>query len=371
MQEKQAMSNVTDSKVREKQTNQPGEKGQTTALLQQKRVGTLLMQLRAFIALFLIVVIFAFLSPDFLTPGNIVISINHASIYAILAIGMSFTILTGGIDLSVGSVVGLAGMIAGCLISQGLILPMFGAIVYFNVWMIVLITLIIGILIGLINGWVITRFNVVPFIATLGMLYVARGFAMLTSNGATFPNLAGDPSLQNTGFPFLGAGLILGIPTPIWLMAVTGLIAGFVATRTPFGRRVYAVGGNQRAAELAGIRVNRIKLIVYAISGFCAALAGLIIASQLQAAQPNAGNTYELTAIAAVVLGGTSLFGGRGSISGSIIGAFVISVLGDGMVLIGVSEFWQMVVKGLVIILAVVIDQVQVRVQRRAAQAKA
>jgi erythritol transport system permease protein len=365
------VSPTTGAELKEKPTGQPGEKKPTASLLQRKGVGTLLLQLRAFIALFLIVIIFAFLSPNFLTPGNIVISINHASIYAILAIGMAFTILTGGIDLSVGSIVGLAGMLAGYLIYQGLALPIFGVIVYFNVWAIVIVTLIVGVLIGLLSGWVITRFNVVPFIATLGILYVARGFAMLISNGATYPNLAGDPALENTGFPFLGSGQILGIPTPIWLMAVTGIIAAFVATRTPFGRRVYAVGGNQRAAELAGIRVNRIKLIVYAISGFCAALAGLIIASQLQAAQPNAGNTYELTAIAAVVLGGTSLFGGRGSIGGSIIGAFVISVLGDGMVLIGVSEFWQMVVKGIVIILAVVIDQVQVRVQRRAAQAKA
>ncbi|MBV9231460.1 MAG: ABC transporter permease [Chloroflexi bacterium] len=361
------MPSTARPELSEKPVSQPGEKGQRS---RQKQLGTLLLRLRAFIALILIIVIFAFLSPNFLTPGDIVISIDHASIYAILAIGMSFTILTGGIDLSVGSMVGLAGMIAGSLIYQGLVLPMFGVIVYFNPWIIISITLIIGILIGLINGWVITRFNVVPFIATLGMLYVARGLALLTSNGATFPNLGGDPSLGNTGFPFLGSGQILGIPTPIWLMAVTGLIAAFVATRTPFGRRVYAVGGNQRAAELAGIRVNRIKLIVYAISGFCAALVGLIIASQLQAAQPDAGNTYELTAIAAVVLGGTSLFGGRGSIGGSIIGAFVISVLGDGMVLIGVSEFWQMVVKGVVIVLAVVIDQVQLRLQRRASLAK-
>ncbi len=362
------LSSTLRPKLKEVPTSQSGEKGQGS---RWKRVGALLLHLRAFIALFLIIIIFSFLSPNFLTPGDIVISIEHASIYAILAIGMSFTILTGGIDLSVGSIVGLAGMIAGSLIYQGLVLPMFGVVVYFNIWIVILITLIIGILIGVVNGWVITRFNVVPFIATLGMLYVARGFALLISNGATFPNLQGDPTLGNTGFPFLGSGQILGIPLPIWLMAVVGLIAAFVAIRTPFGRRVYAVGGNPRAAVLTGIRVNRIKIFVYAISGFCAALVGLIIASQLQAAQPNAGNTYELTAIAAVVLGGTSLFGGRGSIGGSIIGAFVISVLGDGMVLIGVSEFWQMIVKGVVIILAVVIDQLQVRLQKRSSLAQA
>jgi erythritol transport system permease protein len=365
------MSNLLSTirpKPKEKTASLSGGKEQGT---RWKRLGALLLRLRAFIALFLIVIIFSVLSPNFLTSGDIVISIEHASIYAILAIGMSFTILTGGIDLSVGSIVGLAGMIAGGLLYQGLVLPMFGVIVYFNVWVVILITLIIGILIGLVNGWVITRFNVVPFIATLGMLYIARGLALLTSNGATFPNLAGDPHLGNTGFPSLGSGLILGIPLPIWLMVATGIIATFIATRTPFGRRVYAVGGNPRAAMLTGIRVDRIKLFVYAISGFCAALVGLIIASQLQAAQPDTGNTYELTAIAAVVLGGTSLFGGRGSIGGSIIGAFVISVLGDGMVLIGVSEFWQMIVKGVVIILAVVIDQIQVRLQRRSSLAQA
>jgi erythritol transport system permease protein len=341
------------------------------AWFQPGQPGSLLLYLRAFIALALIIVIFSFLSPNFLTLSDVIIMTDHASIYAILATGMAFTVLTGGIDLSVGSIVGLIGMVAGSLIAQGLILPMFGVIVYFNIWVVILITLIIGVLVGLVNGWVITRFNVVPFVATLGMLYVARGLALLTSNGATFPNLVGDPTLGNTGFPFLGSGQILGLPMPIWLMIVIGLIASFVATRTPFGRRVYAVGGNQRAAELSGIRVNQVKLIVYAISGFCAALAGLIIASQLQASQPEAGNTYELTAIAAVVLGGTSLFGGRGSIGGSIIGAFVISVLGDGLVLIGVSEFWQMVVKGVVIVLAVIIDQLQVRLQRRAALARA
>ncbi len=362
------LSSTPRPNLKEESTSQSGEKGQGS---RWKRLGGLLLQLRAFIALFLIIIIFSFLSPNFLTPGDIVISIEHASIYALLAIGMSFTILTGGIDLSVGSIVGLAGMIAGSLIYQGLALPMFGVIVYFNIWIVILITLIIGMLIGMVNGWVITRFNVVPFIATLGMLYVARGFALLTSNGATFPDLQGDPSLGNTGFLFLGSGQILGIPLPIWLMAVAGLIAAFVAARTPFGRRVYAVGGNPKAAILTGIRVNRIKLFVYAISGFCAALVGLIIASQLQAAQPDAGNTYELTAIAAVVLGGTSLFGGRGSIGGSIIGAFVISVLGDGMVLIGVSEFWQMIVKGVVIILAVAIDQIQVRLQKRPSLAQA
>jgi len=323
-----------------------------------------LFKLRALIALVLLVVIFSTLSPAFLTTGNLVILAKHVAINAILAVGMTYVILTGGIDLSVGSVVGLAAMIAGGLINQGLVLPIFGVVVYFNVWIIILLTLLAGVLVGGVNGLVITRFRVAPFIATLGMMYVARGFALLRSNGATFPNLVGEAELGNTGFQLLGSGSFIGIPVPIWLMIVFGVAGVFIANKTPFGRRVFAIGGNERAAELSGIRVNRIKLSVYMISGFCAAMTGLIIASQLLAAHPATGETFELNAIAAVVLGGTSLSGGRGGVGGTIIGAFVIGVLSDGLVLLGVSEFWQIVIKGLVIILAVVVDQLQQRLQR-------
>lgn len=323
-----------------------------------------LFKLRALIALALLIVIFSTLSPAFLTTGNLVILAKHVAINAILAIGMTYVILTGGIDLSVGSVVGLAAMIAGGLINQGLVLPMFGVVVYFNVWIIILLTLLAGALIGGVNGLVITRFRVAPFIATLGIMYVARGFALLRSNGATFPNLVGEAELGNTGFQILGSGSYIGIPVPIWLMIAFGVVGVFIANKTPFGRRVFAIGGNERAAELSGVRVNRIKLSVYMISGFCAAMTGLIIASQLLAAHPATGETFELNAIAAVVLGGTSLSGGRGGVGGTIIGAFVIGVLSDGLVLLGVSEFWQIVIKGIVIILAVVVDQIQQRLQR-------
>ncbi|WP_376797014.1 ABC transporter permease, partial [Thermogemmatispora sp.] len=295
--------------------------------LQRKQLQTLLFQLRALVALIILVIIFSLLSPDFLTLNDLTIVAEHVSINALLAIGQSFVILTAGIDLSVGSIVGLTAMVAGYLISQGLPLPMFGVVVYFNVAVVLLIGLLVGGGLGLINGLVITRLGVAPFIATLGMLYAARGLALLTSNGATFPDLGGDPALGNTGFPFLGTGNLLGVPMPIWLMLLCGGVAAFVASRTPFGRQVYAIGGNERAAQLSGIRVKRVKLLVYVISGVCAALTGLVIASQLQAAQPATGESYELNAIAAVVLGGTSLFGGRGTILGSIIGAFVIGVL--------------------------------------------
>ena len=312
-------------------------------------------------------IVFAFLSPAFLTTGNLVILTKQVALNAILGIGMTFVILTGGIDLSVGSIVGLCGMIAGGLINEGLILPMFGVSIFFNIWIVMLLTLLVGVLVGVINGLLITRLNVAPFIATLGVLYVARGAALLRSNGATFPNLVGKEELGNTGFPILGAGTFLNLPYPIWIMVVFALIATFIASKTPFGRQVYAVGGNERAAELSGIRVKRIKLLTYMISGFCAAMVGLIITSQLVASHPATGETFELNAIAVVVLGGTSLMGGRGTMGGTIVGAFVIGVLSNGMVLLGISAFWQMVIKGLVIVLAVVIDQLQHRMQQRAA----
>ncbi len=325
----------------------------------------LFLQLRTLIALFILAIVFSFTAPSFLTSGNLVIMVKQVALNAILGVGMTFVILTGGIDLSVGSIVGLAGMVAGGLINEGLLLPMFGLSVFFNIPIVIVMTLAVGALIGMINGFVITRLNVTPFIATLGMLYLARGAALLRSNGATFPNLVGNPTLGNTGFPLLGTGTLLGLPYPIWVMLVFALIATFVATKTPFGRQVYAVGGNERAAELSGVRVNRTKIIVYMISGFCAAVVGLIITSQLVAAHPATGTSYELNAIAVVVLGGTSLSGGRGSIFGTIIGAFVIGVLNNGMVLIGLSDFVQTAITGFVIIAAVVIDQFQQRLQRQ------
>lgn len=326
-----------------------------------------LLKLRAFLALIMLFVIFSILSPAFLQPGNLVILAKQVAINAILGIGMTFVILAAGIDLSVGSIVGLAGMIAGGLIHEGLILPWFGVSIFFNVWIVMLITMLVGVAIGWINGTLITRLNVPPFIATLGMLYIARGAALLRSNGATFPNLVGRESLGNTGFEALGQGTLLGLPYPIWIMIVLTLIAMYIANKTPFGRHVYAIGGNEKAAELSGIRVNRVKVLTYMISGFCAAVVGLIVTSQLVAAHPATGETYELNAIAVVVLGGTSLMGGRGTIGGSVIGAFVIGVLNNGLVLLGVTQFWQIVIKGLVIILAVIVDQMQQRTQERLA----
>ena len=329
----------------------------------------LIFQLRAVIVLVLLTAAFAFASPAFLTGGNLTILVKHVAINAILGVGMTFVILSGGIDLSVGSIAGLSGIIAGLLIHSGLVLRSFGIVVYFHTWLVIVIAILSGALVGAINGALIAYLRVAPFITTLGSLYVARGSALLISNGATFPNLTGKPDLGNTGFLWLGSGSILGLPIAIWLMIAFAGFGIFLAERTPFGRRVYAVGGNERAAELSGVRVPRIKLAVYVISGICSAMVGLIIAAQLASAHPATGETFELNAIAAVVLGGTSLMGGRGSVASTIIGAFVIGVLADGLILLGVSQFWQIVIKGLVIVLAVILDQLQQRYSRRAAAA--
>lgn len=319
------------------------------------------LRLRAFIALGVVTLVFSILSPEFLTTGNLSILVKHVAINAILAIGMTFVILSGGIDLSVGSIVGFCGMVSGLLLSRGLVLESFGVVVYPHAWFVIVVALAAGMAIGAGNGMIVSRLGVAPFIATLGSMYVARGAALLMSGGATFPNLGGDPSLGNTGFPWVGVANVVGLPVPVWLMAVLAGAAMFLASRTPFGRHVYAVGGNERAARLSGVRVAQVRLRVYVMSGFCAALVGVIIAAQLGAAHPATGSTFELNAIAAVVLGGTSLMGGRGTVGGTLIGAFVIGVLADGLVLLGVSEFYQMVVKGLVIVLAVVLDQFQKR----------
>ncbi|MDR3515946.1 MAG: ABC transporter permease [Azospirillaceae bacterium] len=327
----------------------------------------LLLNLRTFIALLAVVVFFSATVPGFLSEANLIIMSKHVALNAFLAIGMTFVIITGGIDLSVGSIVGLSGMVAGALILNGLDLGPVGYTIYFSVPEIIAITIVLGAILGIFNGLLITRLKVAPFIATLGTLYIARGAAMLSSDGGTFPNLIGKAELGNTGFPTLGTATVLGLPLSIWILIVVGLGAAYLAAKTPLGRQIYAVGGNERAAALSGVRVDRIKLFVYMFSGLCAAIVGLIIASQLVAAHPATGETFELNAIAAAVLGGTSMSGGRGTIGGTVVGAFVIGVLSDGLVMMGVSSFWQMVIKGVVIIAAVVVDQFQRELQRRAA----
>jgi erythritol transport system permease protein len=335
----------------------PTAKGSSAA-----RIALLLLRGRTLIVLAILVIFFGAISPEYLSQSNLILMTKHVSVNAILAIGVTFVILTGGIDLSVGSIAGLSSMIAGGLLFEGL--AWFGGgEVFFSAAVVILIGIVFGALVGAVNGVLITRFRVAPFIATLGMLYVARGFAQLRSNGGTFPDLAGSAARGNQGFGVIGAGNFIGVPVAVWIMIVVAAVAIVVTTKTPFGRQVFAVGGNERAAVLAGIRANRIKMAVYIISGGCAALAGLLLTSELGAAYPDTATTYELNAIAAAVLGGTALSGGRGSIVGTIMGAFVIGFLSDGLVLVGVSPFWQSVVKGAVIVFAVITEQAQQRLQ--------
>ena len=321
-----------------------------------------LLRGRTLVVLVLLVIFFSAISGEYLTQSNLILMTKHVAINAILAIGVTFVILTGGIDLSVGSIAGLASMVSGGLLFKGLGLPG-GGTVFFSVAVVILIGIVVGALVGAVNGLLVTRFKVAPFIATLGMLYVARGLAQLHSNGGTYPDLAGSAERGNTGFHFIGVDSVLGIPVAVWIMILVAIAAIVVTTKTPFGRRIFAVGGNERAAVLSGIRVNRVKIAVYVISGACAALAGLLLTSELGAAYPDTATTYELNAIAAAVLGGTALAGGRGTIIGTVMGAFVIGFLSDGLVLVGVSTFWQSVVKGAVIIFAVITEQAQQRLQ--------
>ncbi|MCR5083957.1 MAG: ABC transporter permease [Succinivibrionaceae bacterium] len=323
-----------------------------------------LLKGRTLIVLALLVIFFSFAADQFFTSQSLLLVAKHVALYGILGIGMTYVLVTAGIDLSVGAIVGLAGMCAGSLIYNGF--TIFGYTIYFSVPTIVLIAVLVGVIGGLVNGLIITRFAVAPFIATLGTMYIARGMANLTSAGATFPNLNGKEALGNTGFEIFGRD-ILGFPVAVIIMLVIAFIAATILRKTPFGWHILAIGGNERAAKLSGVRVDFDKILVYMFSGGCAAIVGVIATSQLVASHPMTGNTWEMNAIAAAVLGGTSLMGGIGTIWGTVIGAFIIGVITDGMVMCGVSEFWQMIIKGLVIILAVIIDQYQRDLQAKMA----
>ncbi|MBS5865962.1 MAG: ABC transporter permease [Coriobacteriaceae bacterium] len=321
---------------------------------------------RTFIVLVVLFVFFSFAAPNFFTAGSLLSVAKHVALFGILAIGMTYVIITGGIDLSVGSVAGLAGMIAGGFLQEGLTIQTFGVTIYFSVPVIVMITLAMGAVLGALNGLIITKLGVAPFIATLGTMYIWRGFASIRSNGATFSQLSGTTSLGNTGFGFFGSN-IMGIPCGVLMLIIFSVIAGIVLKKTPFGWHVLAIGGNENAAKLSGIKVDKDKILVYAFSGFCAAMVGIIASSQLMSGSPKTGDAWEMNAIAASVLGGTSMAGGVGSIGGTVVGAFVIGIINDGMTMCGVTEFWQKVIRGLVIIIAVVIDQVQRNLQAKMA----
>jgi ribose transport system permease protein len=294
-----------------------------------------------FLALIAVCIGLAFLSPNFLSVSNSFDVMRQVSINAVIAFGMTLTILLGGIDLSVGSILAVSSVLAAMIMKGG-----HGAGLAAG------IALLAGAAMGSLNGVVIAKGNVAPFIATLGTMTLLRGAALVLSNGSP---ISGFPSQL---FAMLGGGYVARlIPVPVVLMLAMFAVVWFVLTRTVFGRHVYATGGNAEAAKLSGVNTDRVQILVYTVSGAMAALAGVILTSRLDSAQPTAGAGYELDAITAVVLGGTSLAGGRGWIFGTLVGALLIGVLNNGLNLLGVSAFYQQVVKGSVILLAVLLDR--------------
>jgi ribose transport system permease protein len=309
-----------------------------------------LKKFQSLIGLVVLALVLSFLSDTFFTAANFVNVMRQVAVNVCIATGMTLVILTEGIDLSVGSILALSGAIAAGLLKNGIQVPSVNLYIGFTVLGAILAAIVVGSAIGWFNGFVITKFNVPPFIATLAMLTIARGLTMLYTRGQPISNLG-------AGFAYIGSGSFIGIPVPVWIAIVVVLAAVFIVRKTRLGRYVYAIGGNETAARLSGIRINRVKVIVYVLAGALPADGGIIVPSRLISAKPNAGLNYELDAIAAVVIGGTSLSGGIGTIWGTVIGAVIIGVLNNGLVLLNVSPFWQEVVKGGVILLAVAIDK--------------
>lgn len=293
------------------------------------------------IALILLVVVLGLYSKDFISINNILSLLRQASINGIIAFGMTFVILTGAIDLSVGSVLALSTVLGAGMIVSGVPVPIA-----------ILISLLIGTLLGFISGFIVSKGRLQPFIATLITMTIYRGVTMIYTGGKPISNLPNSDFLR-----VIGRGSFLGIPVPIWIFVVIFLVFLFILKKTTFGRQVYAVGSNPKASAIAGVNVNKVKMIVYSISGFMSSLAGIILLSRLGSAQPVLGVGYELDAIAAVALGGTSLNGGRGKLYGTLIGVLIIGVLNNGLNILGVSSYYQDVAKGIVILIAVLSDK--------------
>ncbi len=311
-------------------------------------------KLQPLIALIVMVIALSLFSDKFFTFSNQRNILLQISVNLCLSIGMTLVILTGGIDLSVGAILALAGAVAAGLIKYGLALKMFGVVLQFTPFGAVIVGIVTGLALGMFNGLVITRFKLPPFVATLGMLSIGRGLTMLWTGGFPVTGLGGQ-------FDFIGTGIVLGVPMPVWISAVLVVLFYIISRRTTLGRYIYAVGGSEKATAFSGINVDRVKLWVYALGGALAAVAGLVVTARLDAADPKAGLGYELDSIAAVVIGGTSLSDGRGSILGTVLGCLIIGVLNNGLFLLDVSPFWQQVVKGFVILAAVALDKMGLR----------
>ncbi|ROS01651.1 ribose ABC transporter membrane protein [Sinobacterium caligoides] len=301
-----------------------------------------LLEYKSLIALLVFVAIVSMINPHFFSVANLLNILRQTSVNAIIAVGMTCVILTAGIDLSVGSVLALTGAVCATMVSADV-----------SIWIVIPTTLVLGGLLGAGSGLVIAKGLVQPFIATLATMTLLRGATLVYSDGRPI-SLGSGASAE--AFSYIGGGYIAGIPVPIIIAAVVFIVAWYLLNHTRLGRYIYALGGNEAATRLSGISVDRVKIAVYAISGVAAALAGMLVTSRLYSAQPTAGASYELDAIAAVVLGGTSLAGGRGKIIGTLIGALIIGILNNALNLMDVSSYYQMIAKALVILLAVLVD---------------
>ena len=316
--------------------------------LNSDRRRLILQEYGIFLAFLLLVGILSVSNEFFLTPGNISNVLLQTSINGVLAIGMTFVILTRGIDLSVGSVVALAGMVSASFVTSSATAGIAGA--PYPMVVALAVGILVGVACGALVGFIVSRFSVPAFVATLGMLSAARGATLIYGGGKPVPALSPE-------FRWIGTGNILGIPMPVILLALVFGISWWVLTRTRFGRYIYAVGGNPHAAKTSGLNVTRIRFMVYVISGALSGLAGMILSARTGSALPQAGIAYELDAIAAVVIGGTSLSGGVGRVTGTLIGALIIGVMNNGLDLMGIQSYYQQVLKGALIVGAVMLDQ--------------
>lgn len=312
----------------------------------RKKIVNILSDYGIFFVLLLLVILLSIARPNFLRLQNIMNVLRQISINGLLSIGMTFVILTGGIDLSVGSMLAFGGVIAASLASDAM-----GGSVQ-SPYVAAMAALLMGLLLGSFNGLLVSEMKLPPFIVTLGMLSMARGFTFIYTDGMPIPRIDKD-------FLFFGQGVFLGIPFPVIIFAVVFLISWIVLNKTRYGRYVYAVGGNEKSAKVSGVNTKLIIYSVYAISGILSALGGIILTARTTAGLPQAGQSYELDAIAAAVIGGTSMSGGRGVLSGTLIGALLIGVINNGLDLLGVSSYFQQVVKGAIIVGAVLLDSLR------------
>jgi ribose/xylose/arabinose/galactoside ABC-type transport system permease subunit len=304
-------------------------------------IGKIFAKYGIYIAFAILFIILSISSESFLTATNMINILRQVSIIGIVAIGMSFVIVTGGIDLSVGSIMALSAVVAASFAQTDS---------HYSVFIPLIIGITVGLACGLINGVLVAKWKVAPFIATLGMMTAARGLAMVYTDGRPVIGLS---NIYN----HIGSGYILGLPIPVIAFIIIVLIGVFLLNYTVFGRHVLATGGNEQSAKLSGINVTSVKIGVYAIAGLLAGIGGMILSSRIMSGSPVLGQGYELDAIAAVVIGGTSLFGGVGSIIGTVVGVLIIGVMNNGLDLLNVSSYYQQILKGAIIVIAVLLDK--------------